>query len=165
VDELAILIDAFRAENADRLQLVHEMEAQGGDAAAAFLASVAGDERAEDYVRVEALKAMRLWSIESAQVRRDIGDRLVSTLTGSDDDLVRGYAGMALSNFFDVPGVFDALRVVVVDHDEDEDVRHNALDALEDHLSDARVQGLMAELAALDGSIGAEARRKTPLRR
>jgi hypothetical protein len=161
VDELERLTTAFVAQGADRLQLIRELESEGGDRALTFLASVAASEDHEDYVRVEALKAVRVWGACAPEVAQNVGAILGRTIRSGDVDVVRGFAGMALSRFFANPGGFEALQSVVSDPREDEDVRHNALDALEHHMTDPRVQKLMNTLAEEPGSIGSAARRRS----
>lgn len=150
---------SFNSDGVDRLDFIRKLEADGGDAALAFLAQVAGSELHPDYVRVDSLKALRTWRGGALSTRRDVAATLAETIRKSHDDLVRGFAAMAMANFFGLPGVLDVLIDVVSNRKENEDVRHNALDPLEHHAENERVQELLTALAKVNDSIGSAARR------
>jgi len=95
-----------------------------------FLISIASDEAEYDYVRIEALKALRDRNISHQDEREAAGQAIRRVLGDSLDRGVRIYAAQALGSFPDVSGTVEMLGRTILHPDDDEDVRLNALDAI-----------------------------------
>jgi HEAT repeat protein len=94
----------------------------------AFLTAVTADPAEHDLARIECMKILRLWPPPTPDARRKAG-RAIAAALREDDELVRQYAAMSLGPYLDDPPVFEALTVALL-HDDDLNVRHNALAAV-----------------------------------
>jgi hypothetical protein len=95
---------------------------------------VLADEKEYDLVRIEVLKVLPLWDHEGnvpAAAREEVGRLLTRVMLHDPDTLVRNYAAQAAYAFVDVPGVFPAAVKLLLDPDEDIDIRHAALYAVQ----------------------------------
>ena len=110
----------------------------------AFLIGLAADPRGYDLARIECMKILRLSPPAGPAAWREAG-RAVAAALAEDDRLVRQFAAMALGPYAQDDVVFAALAAAAL-HDEDMDVRYNALDAIEEAGPSDRTAGLLRRL-------------------
>jgi hypothetical protein len=125
------LIELFRSTTDDdvKVESVAALDEHVGDPhVIAFLTAVTADPGEHDLARIECMKILRLWPLPTPGARREAG-RAIAAALREDDELVRQYAAMSLGRYLDDPPVFEALTVALL-HDDDLDVRHNALAAV-----------------------------------
>ncbi|WP_433359822.1 HEAT repeat domain-containing protein [Actinoplanes sp. CA-142083] len=153
------LIELFRSTPDDDVK-VEALEALDEHVAdpqvIAFLTAVTADSDEYDLARIECMKILRLWPPPAPDARRDAGRALAAALR-EDDELLRQYAAMSLGPYLDDPLVFEALTVAVL-HDDDLDVRHNALAAVAEAGPADRHADLLRRLAG-DAGLGHAAAR------
>ncbi|MFF5289133.1 HEAT repeat domain-containing protein [Paractinoplanes globisporus] len=124
-------IDLFRSTPDDdvKVEAIVALDEHAADPQViAFLTVVTADPGEYDLARIECMKILRLWPPPAPDARRDAGRAMAAALR-DDDELVRQYAAMSLGPYLDDPPVFEALTATVL-HDDDLDVRHNALAAI-----------------------------------
>ena len=110
----------------------------------AFLIGLAADPRGYDLARIECMKILRLSPPAGPAAWREAGRAVAAALT-EDDRLVRQFAAMTLGPYAQDDVVFAALAAAAL-HDEDLDVRYNALDAIEEAGPSDRNAGLLRRL-------------------
>ncbi|HEV2765512.1 MAG TPA: hypothetical protein VGV38_21190 [Pyrinomonadaceae bacterium] len=134
MDEVGSLIERFEAETASRkVSVLRELEERAGDERVwPFLMKVAADEAEYDLARIEALKIMGLKEGEDEEVDRQIGQVIQRILAADPDDDVRNYAATAASRYVEVGGVLEELEKIVLDPDEDVDIRWSAFASVEE---------------------------------
>lgn len=136
-DRAADLMAAFRSarvqagESAEKIELLGRIEDLEGPDVDHFLAMVASDASEYDLARIEAIRVLERRRFEGNEERESVASVLRRVLAEDDDDQVRSYAARALGNFTQVPGVVATAGALVLDQDEDIDIRHNAFFALE----------------------------------
>jgi HEAT repeat protein len=108
--------------------------------------------------RIEALRILETRQLGDDQDRDKLARRILRVLLDDEDDQVRAYAARALSNFTDVSGVVAVLGKHVLDGDEDDDVRHNALFALERSAASEEAIDLVTRALTVEGFQEAAAR-------
>jgi hypothetical protein len=95
-----------------------------------FLVDVAGSADEYDLARIQALKVLEQRAVETG-ARDDVVRMISGVLEHEGDDEIRSYAARALAGFIDVRGALDIAAGLVLDPNEDDDVRHNAFFAIE----------------------------------
>jgi HEAT repeat protein len=120
-----------RGESPEKIEIVRQLEDIDEPEATHFLSAIAADAAEYDLARIEAIKILELRSFAEVDDRAAVGRALLRVLEDDEDDQVRAYAARALANFTAIPGVLASVGALVQDHDEDEDVRHNAFFAIE----------------------------------
>lgn len=134
------LIELFRSQPAEswrQVEIVKELEDRRDDPRVLELyVSVVADQAGYDLARIECLKILALWPPADPDTRQRVGRTVAALLWPDEDYLVRQYAAMSLGPYAGDQAVFDALAEVVR-HDDDVDVRHNALSSVNDSISDA----------------------------
>jgi HEAT repeat protein len=118
-------------ESAEKIEILHELEQLDEPEVTRFLASIVGDANEYDLARIEALKNLEMRRLGRDESREFVARVIQRVLAKDEDDQVRIYAARSLANFTDVPGVLAVAGALVLDDDEDDDVRHNAFFALE----------------------------------
>ncbi len=94
-----------------------------------FFLNVLIDDEDFDLARVEIAKILDIRDSENAVENQEIAQSLIHVLKNSEDDyLVRQYVAMAMWNYVDVEGVFEFASGIILDSDEDINVRYNVLD-------------------------------------
>src|SRR5438046_2565349 len=96
-----------------------------------FFIEVAGDKNDYYLARIAVFKLF-VWKMSdwrpSAQQREEIGRLIARVMNDRDDDnLVRNYATQAACYFRKVSGVFAAAAAILLDPNEDVNIRHCAL--------------------------------------
>ena len=114
----------------EKVMIIRSLATLHSRLAFAFLLSVVGDKGEYDLARIEALKALQLSEV-NAWDRAIVASTLVSILLHDDDPDVRNYAAITLEVFVESPEVFVAMRKVVLDPEEDVDLRYNAFAGIE----------------------------------
>ncbi len=148
------LLAEFSTTGADKGWVVRQLEETGLSEAAKFLIQIATAESEEDYVRIEALEALRFWVYEEPDLRSEVAVGVLDVAMRSEDALVKTYAMMALGPFIDCFGVLDYVSQVVLDPNQNEDLRYNALEALRKNIRSPRVLEVIGRVAALADSVG-----------
>jgi hypothetical protein len=159
------LIELFRStpdttdvEGSGKVEVVVELEDHLHDPRVLpFFVSVIADPAEYDLARIECIKILRLWPPDTATGRRQVGRTVAAALQADDEDLVRQYAAMSLGPYVGDDVVFEALTTAVL-LDEDVDVRHNALAAIEEAGPDTRTVELLRRLTG-DPELGTAATR------
>ncbi|MFI5894949.1 HEAT repeat domain-containing protein [Actinoplanes sp. NPDC051513] len=153
------LIERFRSTSDDdvKVEAVAALDEHVADPQViAFLTAVTADPDEYDLARIECMKILRLWPPPTLDARRDAG-RAIAAALREDDELVRQYAAMSLGPYLDDPPVFEALTVTLL-HDDDLNVRHNALAAVVEAGPADRHADLLRRLAG-DPELGRAAAR------
>jgi hypothetical protein len=154
MDRVALLIGQFRSmpfDNDDdgsrRVEVILELADDRGDSRVLdlFLAVVA-DPAEYDLARIECLKILDLWPPAAPDDRQRAGRTIATLLWPDEDYLVRQYAAMSLGPYARDDVVFDALAEVLL-HDDDIDVRHNALSSVTAAGADDRRTALLRQLS------------------
>ncbi|MEV6845478.1 HEAT repeat domain-containing protein [Actinoplanes sp. NPDC051411] len=125
------LIELFRSAPDDdvKVEVVEALEEHVADPEViAFLTAVTADPGEYDLARIECMKILRLWPPTAPTARVEAG-RAIAAALREDDELVRQYAAMSLGPYLDDPPVLEALTGALL-HDDDLNVRHNALAAV-----------------------------------
>jgi HEAT repeat protein len=131
VDTVDRLLGRFGTPGADQIRLILDAEDLLPDPRVhAFLIGLAADPAGYDLARIECMKILRLTPPAHPSVWRSAG-RAVAAALAEDDELVRQFAATALGPYARDEVVFAALASAAL-HDENVDVRYNALDALEE---------------------------------
>lgn len=118
-----------------------------------FLLERLADEGEDDLARIEILKFLPLVAERDRATpvqRRAVGRLLCYLLRGDPDEYVRNYAADAIYAFFDVKGTYEAVEAAILDPEEDENVRHSALGALEEGGPSRRATRILKKLARDD---------------
>jgi HEAT repeat protein len=110
-----------------------------------FLIGVIADPAGYDLARIEAMKILRLSPPPDAGARQAAG-RAIAAVLGEDDELLRQFAAMSLGPYLSDDVAFAAVEHAAL-HDEDLDVRHNALAALAESGPSPRNAELLGRLA------------------
>jgi HEAT repeats len=136
-EDTARLIEEYRdssrdqPESPEKIEILRQLEASSDREVTIFLAEVAVRSDEYDLARIEALKILESRGIALDAERIEVTRALQRILADEEDDEVRSYAARTMANFVSAPGARRLLGRYVLDHDEDEDVRHNAFFALE----------------------------------
>ena len=128
------LIGEYDRGTGDKLQLLKLLSLRPESSALAFLLRIALSEDEPDSARVEALSGIKLFKGGDTGHRSSAARGLIRILESKAEDLVRGYAAMALRSYIVDSGCLEALERVVRNSDEDLDVRYNAFDSIESNL-------------------------------
>jgi len=148
-DRVADLVAAFRVapvrggESTEKIEILRALEPLADPEVSGFLGEVAGDAEEYDLARIEAIRILELRPFENGESREAVARTLKRVLANDSDDEVRAYAARALASFTDLPGVASTAGALVLDRDEDADVRHNAFFALERSTPTAEVVELV----------------------
>jgi hypothetical protein len=165
VEDVQRLVDAYRsvvpsadAEDAGQLEIITELEDHVGDPRVIeFYLSVIADPAEYDLARIECIKILALYPPDAPADRQRVGRTVAQTLWPDEDYLVRQYAAMSLGPYAGDDAVFEALEHVLV-HDDDIDVRFNALASVEEAARSDRTLSLLRRLAD-DPQLGSAAAR------
>ena len=112
-----------------------------------FFLKVFVDENEYDLARVEIAKILALRNAENKQENREIFQSLMLVLNNSEDDyLVRQYAAMAIQNYSEIEEVFEFASHIILNPDEDIEVRYNVLDVFEREGATERTIRIFREL-------------------
>jgi len=145
VDSVDRLLGRFGTPGTDQIRLILDAESHLPDPRVhAFLTALAADPAGYDLARIECMKILRLSPPAGRTAWRAAGRAVAAALT-EDDELVRQFAAMSLGPYAQDEVVFAALASAAL-HDEDLDVRYNALDALEEAGPSDRTAGLLRRL-------------------
>jgi hypothetical protein len=165
VERVRRLVEAYRclpsppdAEDAGRLTIITELEPHVGDPRVVDLyVSVISDPEEYDLARIECIKILGLWPPATRADRQRVGRAIAQTLWPDEDYLVRQYAAMSLGAYAQDDVVFEALATVLA-HDDDIDVRHNAVDSIREAGPDDRSLTLLRRMVN-DPELGSAAAR------
>lgn len=114
-----------------------------------FLLKVLVDENEYDLARVEIAKILEIRKSKNEKEKQEIAQSLMIVLKYSESDdnyLVRQYAAIAIDNYSDVEGVFEFASQIILNPDEDINVRYNVLDVFERDGSTGRTLKIFREL-------------------
>ena len=114
-----------------------------------FFLKVLVDETDYDLARVEITKILRIRKPKNQKEKQDIAQSLMLVLKNSETDdnyLVRQYAAMAIDKYSDIEGVFECAAEIILNTDEDINVRYNVLDVFERDGSTERTLKIFKEL-------------------
>lgn len=107
------------------------MEELDDDVVLPFFLSVVTDQDEDDLARIEILKLFDVRYKENNDENVVMSKALCKILKTKDDDVdVRNHAAIAASNYMDDSNVFSIVSKVLLDADEDNDMRWNAFAAL-----------------------------------
>jgi len=164
VDHVDRLIDEYHVrsavdiEDGGKTELLIDLEDHAADPRVFDLyATIVADPAEYDLARIECLKILALYPPESPADRQRVGRVIAQTLWPDEDYLVRQYAAMSLGPYAGDDEVFEALRTVLI-HDDDVDVRHNALSSVEEAGPDDRLRALLPKLVG-DPELGSAVKR------
>lgn len=129
-----------------KYDFIREVEYEETDEKWDFFNTIIANESEYDLARIEALKIIALYDIPN-QKKDKIAQSLEHIITNEEDDLVKNYAVMALTNFIDYQLLVSLAKSIVCDSDEDENLRHNALSAIEKLPNDAKKEVLTTLLS------------------
>lgn len=117
-------------ESPRKIELLAQLARSADARVFAFLVEVAA---ADDYdlARIEALRSFEFRATADPQQGPLVLEMLECVLRNDEDDLVRAHAALALSGQMKVAGAVRIAGRHALDPDDDLDVRHNALFALE----------------------------------
>jgi hypothetical protein len=76
--------------------------------------------------RVQILKNLGIHRVSDTEQYRALGLVVLDKLAHFEDEMERNYAILAAAAFPDIPGMFDAVKDLVLGSDEDDTVRSNA---------------------------------------
>ena len=114
-----------------------------------FFLKVLVDENDYDLARVEIAKILHIRKAKNEKEKQGIAESLMLVLKNSETDdnyLVRQYAAIAIENYSDVEGVFEFASRIILNFDEDINVRYNVLDVFERDGSTERTLKILREL-------------------
>ena len=131
----------------EQIAVLSRLEDLGDPRVPQFLVEVARSRGEIDLVRIEAVKAVRVYAGLTHEGRRLVGRLLAELASGEPDDLVRSHAAGSLAFFLDVPGVVDAAAGVLADRGAGVDVRCGCLRAVERAGKAERAVALLRSLA------------------
>ena len=130
----------------DQVRLILDAESHLPDPRVhALLIGLAADPAGHDLARIECMKILRLSAPSGPAVWQQAG-RAVASALREDDELVRQFAAMSLGPYAQDEVVFDALALAAL-HDEDVNVRYNAVAAIAEAGPSDRNAGLLRRLA------------------
>jgi len=95
-----------------------------------FLLAAVCDEQEYDLARIEILKVFDVKCFRDLTVRRNLGRAIATVLRKSEEILVRNYAAMAAAQYMDLEEVSDTVAHILLDENEDFDLRWNAFAAI-----------------------------------
>ncbi|WP_212923501.1 hypothetical protein [Capnocytophaga cynodegmi] len=113
-----------------KYDFIREVEYEETDEKWDFFNTIIANESEYDLARIEALKIIGLYEIPD-QKKDKIAQSLEHIINNEEDYLVKNYAVMALKNFTDYQPLVILAKSIVCDSNEDENLRHNALSAIE----------------------------------
>lgn len=158
MDEIDELIQSFdSADEAEKLGIVEELEDYAGERILPFYLKAVMDERGNDLARMEILKILPLREYKQED-QFVVGRAIIHVLENDPKKLVRSYAAMAMYTFMETPGALEAVSEVLLDQDEDESLRHNALVAIEQVGPTSQTIGILRSIKA-DPHLGKSAER------
>ena len=154
MDRVATLAEVFRApptgtdhEDTSRVEAVLQLEEHLTDPRVpALYASVIADQTEYDLARIECMKILRLWPPDDDGLRLAVGRAMAAALT-SDDELVRQYAAKTMGPYLADPAAGAALAGTL-SAEGDLDLRHNALNAIEEAGPAAHTTQLLRRLTS-----------------
>jgi hypothetical protein len=167
MDGVETLIESVRqmspatdAEGWTQVRVIEALEDHVADPRVwSLFVAVIADPAAYDIARIECIKILHLWPPDSAAGRHEVGRTVAAVLRDDDDDyLVRQYAAMSLGPYAEDAVVLDALAHAV-HHDDDIDIRYNALASIEEAGRNDRGIELLRQLAD-DPELGTAVTRK-----
>lgn len=113
----------------DRVEFLKKIEFEDEPSKWELLDHIIQDEEDYDLARIEALKIL-----EIAEIQGHIKDKIMKTLIGviesTEDYDVRNYATSAIVNFVEYSQIRIVARNLVLNIDEDIDIRYNAFDVI-----------------------------------
>ncbi|KAA2222663.1 hypothetical protein [Chryseobacterium sediminis] len=113
----------------DRVEFLRKIEFEDDPSKWELLDHIIQDEEDYDLARIEALKIL-----EIAEIQGHIKDKIMKTLIGviesTEDYDVRNYATSAIVNFVEYSQIRIVARNLVLNIDEDIDIRYNAFDVI-----------------------------------
>jgi hypothetical protein len=153
VEQVQRLVAAYRrlpspadAEGAGRFTIITELGRHVGDPQVVGLyVSVIADPEEYDLARIECIKILGLRPPDTHPDRQRVGRVIAQALWPDEDYLVRQYAAMSLGAYAKDDVVFEALTTVLA-HDDDVDVRHNAVDSIREAGPDDRSLALLRRM-------------------
>jgi HEAT repeat protein len=141
MDKVSKLINSFREENTNQLEnvdsslktnIIAQLEDIEDERILPFFLDVLLDQQEYDLAKIEVLEVLKLKDCQNQAEYQKIGKIIRQVLTNDFDNNVRIYAAMAISNYIETEGVIDDLSNIILNENEDIDLRWNALTALEE---------------------------------
>lgn len=120
-------------EDSRKREIIAALDDWVGDAAVVELfAGVLANENEYDLARIEICKIFRAYREPAAAGRSRYVPALVKVLRGGAETLVRQWAAIGAVAFVEDPEMMEEVTLRLLDQCEDEDVRHNCLEAIEE---------------------------------
>jgi hypothetical protein len=154
------IIDDYRSSSDDRkAELLDEIEFEDIPEKWALLRSVISDKNDYDLARITALKILEIAAVPEEDMPSFCALVIAVIQTDKDED-VRNYAVMAAKNFVnDSDELRELIIALLLDAQEDIDVRHNALGAVR-ALFDVSRRRVVLEKLSTDEQMGKHALRE-----
>lgn len=130
----------------DKYDFIREIEYENTDEKWDFFNEIIADESEYDLARIEAFKIIALYDIPK-QTKDKIAQSLERVIDNEEDYLIKNYAVMALKNFVEYPELVKLAIKILGTPNEDENLRHNALSAVEKLPNDAKKEVLITLLS------------------
>lgn len=115
---------------AEKIELIRQLAHESGSQAVGLLLAILKSQTESDVAKIEVLRIMSIKTY-SGKDHEQVGAEIMGLLRSSHIEEVRAYAALAMSGYVDMSGSFELLASIVIDEQEDLDIRHNALAALE----------------------------------
>ncbi len=159
---LSELIERFTAAS-DQIWIVRDIEDIRDPVVDEFYSHLLEAEVSAD-VKVEILRSAEVRSC-SPEKKHSLARAIIGLLASSDDEILQQHSATALRNFWESPGVLEALFRAANDPQFDLDARYNALDSLVAHIDTPSYGKAVWLLRELDDEIGEERTRPILLNR
>jgi hypothetical protein len=143
MDNVSRLINLFKSEDTSSLanidssrkpQIIIELEDIDDERILPFFLEVLLNEREYDLARIETLQVLEVRNLSYPRVQEEydqVGQAIKQVLVNSTDHDVRNYAAMAIASYIETEGAFDLVEGILLDENEDIDLRYNAFAVIE----------------------------------
>jgi tetratricopeptide (TPR) repeat protein len=130
-DYSSVLPDS-KGENFGKTNVIEKFGEFDDERILQFVLTILVDESEYDLARVDIAKILEYRAAKNEKEKQEIAKSLILVLKNTEDDyLVRQYAAMAISPYSDVEGIFELATQIILNPDEDINVRYNVLDVFE----------------------------------
>ena len=128
---MSIIDDYKNSSDSRKLEILQEIEFEDYPEKWELVKRVIADKAEYDLARLEALKILEIAALPNEEIVL-ICELLVSIINTDEDYDVKNYAVIAAKNFVNDSGPLKTLIIkIVLDPEEDIDIRHNAYDAVQ----------------------------------
>ncbi|UOG77389.1 HEAT repeat domain-containing protein (plasmid) [Hymenobacter tibetensis] len=128
MSDLKKLLETYEDTSSDRVQIIRELEFVEDEGKWPFLINIMINESADDLERIEVLRIIEVTEPPQIYVNRVISN-IYNIIIKEGDCNLRNYAVIALKNFKDEK-LLNLAKDILLNEDEDLDMRWNAFDAL-----------------------------------